>query len=107
MVGGSPVGSALSLNYDLNNIGTGRSIFFRGGGSLGWMTSGSSNEVRLADVVVIRVPQRRDGVGVSIRDADEENDRGVTAHEENQDTFMLNFISSSTRNQTVNRNWFG
>lgn len=106
VVGGSPSGAALTLSGDLGSVSTARSGYF-GNEKL----CAEKSSMHLADVVGIRFlpadlrgPVGRESVaGDMIR----EEERGPTALKDGQDTFMLNFISSSARNKTVNRNWFG
>ncbi|CAD7946372.1 unnamed protein product [Amoebophrya sp. A25] len=110
IVGGSNLGAALSLSVDLDRAAYGRSTLFPD-----WKTGNRTSKSgatgasapsmhRVIDVAAIRfVPAQ-----ASEEDKlDNEEEAGPTALQENQDTFMLNFISSSTRNQAIYRNYFG
>jgi len=126
VVGGSAAGAAFSLGADLSLGAAGRSGYFAGRdrGKVQPVDGTSlAGAFRVLDVAVVQLlttsTQRSEsdaGAGVTGHSPfDEANDYGagaadqvgLTAEQENQDTFMLNFISSATRNQAVNRNYFG
>ncbi|CAD7970563.1 unnamed protein product [Amoebophrya sp. A120] len=120
VVGGSNTGSMLVLSPDLTLAASGPSSVFPTRKRKEAL-DGTQNNVgfNVLDVAVLKLVVKEEysyggnGPNSNTSGFDQfgrystEEDPGPTAEQENQNAFMLNFISSATRNQAVNRNYFG